>query len=234
MVAAAASVTLLFTACSDPVTPEPVDYTLEVNDTTGITFVDTTEIIDDWQGNPAPFDWDLVPQLARPYEAEQLANEAMAQFFDSAIRESAFLAQVASAEGSQLRAFYRMLDFHGLDDEIDSVTSTSGLGVGVFHDDSTQNVWNWLAANRPNNVQEAIVTYAYIAEYQLHTTLIATREHIFSSQQSQDFWAIVRGMNLNHFLAAQNAVEALGITYTPTFLTADEYKDLQDDPFVKF
>jgi hypothetical protein len=234
IVAAAASVTLLFTACSDPVTPEPVDYTLEVNDTTGVTFVDTNEISDDWQENPAPYDWGLVPQIVRPYEAEQLASEAMAQFFDGAIKESAFLAQISAAERSQLKAFYHMLDFHGLDDEIDSVTNSGGMGVGVFHDDSTQNVWNWLAANRPNNVQEAIVTYAYIAEYQLHATLVATREHIFSTQHSQDLWAIVRGMNLNHFLAAQNAVEALGIAYTPTFLTAEDYKDIQDDPFVKF
>jgi hypothetical protein len=158
----------------------------------------------------------------------------MAQFFDGAMKESAFLAQISAAERSQLKAFYHMLDFHGLDDEIDSVTNSGGMGVGVFHDDSTQNVWNWLAANRPNNVQEAIVTYAYIAEYQLHATLVATREHIFSTQQSQDLWAIVRGMNLNHFLAAQNAVEALGITYTPTFLTAEDYKDIQDDQFVKF
>jgi hypothetical protein len=134
MVAAAASAILLFTACSDPVTPEPVDYTLEVNDTTGITFVDTNEISDDWQENPAPLDWELVPQIVRPYEAEQLASEAMAQFFDGAIRESALLAQISAAERSQLKAFHHMLDFHGLDDEIDSVTNSSGPGVGVFHD----------------------------------------------------------------------------------------------------
>lgn len=116
LVAAAGTVALLFIGCSDAVAHEPIDYTLEVNDATGITFVDTNEINDDWQENPSPMDWDwgLVPQIVRPNEAEQLASEAMAQLVGTAAPQSAFLSQISATEQSQLLAFHRMLDFHGL------------------------------------------------------------------------------------------------------------------------
>lgn len=229
--------TILFlTGCADPVTPEPTDYIVEVNDSTGETSIDTLALVREWPVLMGNHNTDT-PPIMRQLEAEQMASEAISYFkgLDAfAGRPLALLDRIQDDEGSQLAATWIMLNLLTLDDEADSVVNDGGAGFGVFDDDSTQNMWKFVELCRPANEQEALIAYAYVAEYQYKLALDGKKGASSAALDVQEFWHVSVVMNKNHFVALLRQITARGLTYKNRFLSSDEFNGAKDDAYERF
>jgi len=225
---------VMFTGCTDPVAPSPIDYVTEVNDSTGETSLDTIALINGWPDMPMNrnlYTWHMVRQL----EAEQLGSEAITFFESLDVFNSKPLTvfdQIQDDESSQLAGTLCMMRLMELDDEVDSVVRNAGAGFGQFANDEIDSMWRFVEQCQPKNEQEALLAYTYVAEYQYAKALEGWKVANPEDAEVQEFWQITTIMNKNHFVSLLRRITDL--PYTSRFLTVDQFNDAKDDPFVKF
>jgi hypothetical protein len=235
-IAGTLSAAAIFTGCSDPVTPAPVDYVTEVNDSTGETSLDTIALIGGWPDLPMNRGMDI-PHIVRQLEAEQLGSEAISYFESLDVFNSkplTVLDQIQDDEASQLSGTWCMLSLMELNDEADSIVRTTGAGFGQFANDEIDSMWSFVQLCQPKNEQEALLAYTYIAEYQYAKALDGKKNANPADSEAQEFWHVSTIMNKNHFVSLMRKILAGGLPYTSRFLTPSEFNDAKDDAYEKF
>jgi hypothetical protein len=121
---------------------------------------------------------------------------------------------ISNAENNHITAVNTLLKFYGS-------TDTLIADQGVFTDPEVQNLYNELTTKGTTSVADAMGVGALIEDLD-----ISDLESCITQTQNQNIIMVLENLrsgSRNHLRAFTSQLEALGITYTPVYITADEY-----------
>lgn len=137
---------------------------------------------------------------------------------------SQVFSNIAEAETNHLNAVIRLMTFYGL-------SGTEIEVAGTFTDPAFQSLYNDLTAKGSANTGEAYKVGALIEELDIKdlrdALAVVTNENV-----KMVFENLERGSE-NHLRAFYRQLSALGIVYTPVYLTAAEYDQIVSTPVEK-
>lgn len=153
--------------------------------------------------------------LLKMKEEEKLARDVysvLAQKWGNAI-----FSNISAAENNHLNAIVLLLTSYG-------ATDTSVGGAGIFTDPAVQGLYDHLIAKASLSVEEAYKTGALIEEMDIkdlnESLTTTTNENVILV-----FDNLLKGSR-NHLRAFNLQLTNLGLTYSPVFISQDEYTQI--------
>lgn len=213
---------LLAWSCSSTTepTPDPTPRILDVDTSNGHTEIDTAELRDELMNLYAsrrPESWET-PPIARLHEVEEAGSEAIHHILEKYADGIAVLSDIHNAEMSQMAAMEVIIDVLDIDD------TNPDTVIGDFVDDELQAVWDdHVDHSKHSSKLEAVVAVARVFEFQLNEAMEV--RDLVTTPTARFCAAVFYAMNKNHFIALLKHLRAEGYTYTPKYLSQDEFND---------
>ena len=169
--------------------------------------------------NPTNLSDDEIAGILFMREEEKLARDVYLAFAEMYPSYSIF-SNIPSSEQRHMNSIKQLIDRYDLDDPI------VDNGIGVFTDDSLQELYNVLVVQGSQSLIDALKGGAAIEEIDI----LDIQEYL----EISDEWMINRIYNNlldgseNHLRAFVNELSMQGVTYQPQYLDEESFNDIID------
>lgn len=160
--------------------------------------------------------------LLKMKEEEKLARDVYSALYEK--WGSTVFSRISNAENNHMNAIVSLLKYYNLSDTMVSE-------VGVFYSAEVQALYNELVADGSVSIEEALKTGALIEEMDIKDLRDAI-ELTTNTNIIMVFENLERGSR-NHLRAFNNQLSALGVVYTPVYISQDDYDQIVNSPVEK-
>ncbi len=160
--------------------------------------------------------------LLKMKEEEKLARDVYYALYEK--WGNIVFSRISNAENNHMNAIINLLKYYNSSDTI--------VGeVGVFYSAEVHALYNELVANGSISIEEALKTGAMIEEMDIKDLRDAI-ELTTNTNIIIVFENLERGSR-NHLRSFYNQLSALGIVYTPVFISQEDYDQIVNSPIEK-
>ena len=153
-------------------------------------------------------------------EEEKLAHDVYVTLFD--MWDLRIFENIAASETTHTEAVATLIDQYGLDDPAD------GNDIGVFTNPDFTALYDELIEQGSESLVEALAVGAFIEDLDI-VDLERLLEVVDTPAIATVFESLLKGSR-NHMRAFTSQLESRGETYTPEFLTQDQYEAIISTP----
>ncbi|MDD2358701.1 MAG: DUF2202 domain-containing protein [Thiovulaceae bacterium] len=150
--------------------------------------------------------------LIKMKEEEKLARDVYSALYKK--WNSNVFANITSSEDSHMNAIISLLKYY-------NIAETSVLGVGQFVNPDIQNLYNQLIAKGSTSIADAYATGALIEDLDINDL-----DNCITKTTNSNLLLVynnIRSGSYNHLNAFVSQLSYIGLTYTPTYISQDEY-----------
>lgn len=168
-------------------------------------------------GNPTS---EEITSLLKMKAEEKLAHDVYTVLYKK--YDSQVFLRISNAENNHLNAILLLLKYYGI-----KLTGE----VGVFEDNNFQTLYNELIAKSSLSIEEAYKTGALIEEMDIKDLNEAL--NIVTNENIRLVYEILVKGSRNHLRAFNRQLTSLGLDYTPTYLTQDDFNQIVNSSIEK-
>jgi hypothetical protein len=221
LISGVAAVTL-FTSCQKDPSTDPVQYA----EVLAVTADGTSTFISKSLQSAFVATNDLtdaeLASLIKMKNDEKLARDVYSSLYTK--WGSDIFSRISAAEENHLNAIIFLLKTYGSAD-------TLAGDAGVFDDSGVQTLYNELVTNGSASIEEAYKTGALIEELDIKD--LVTEEAATTNANILVVYENLERGSRNHLRAFYNQLSLLGLTYSPVYITQEEYEAIVTTPVEK-
>lgn len=154
-------------------------------------------------------------------EEEKLAHDVYSVFYQK--YEQRIFNNISASEEKHYNAVGCLLERYELSDP------SEGKGLGVFTNETLQELYDDLTARGDVNLEEALRVGALIEEVDIQDLQDDILENVDNEDIELIYSNLMRGSR-NHLRAFVGQLKNIGVSYEPVVLPPDEYQSIIDGP----